>query len=181
MTNRSAAARYAKALLDVSRMESDPQAVGRDLEGFVSLVTGHPLLARAIVNPAIPAERKAALVRALLSRVAVDPIVGKLLVLLAERDRLALLPDLLEDYRRRLMDFLNVVQAEVTSAVPLSADAARAIERAIAERTGRTVAMTAHVDAAVIGGIVTRIGSLVYDGSVKRQLEKMRDALTGTT
>jgi F-type H+-transporting ATPase subunit delta len=181
VTNRSSAARYAKALLDVSRKESDPQAVGRDLQGFVSLVTGHPQLARAVVNPAIPAERKAALVHALASRAAVDPIVRKLVVLLAERDRLVLLPDLLEDYRRRLMDFLNVVQAEVTSAVPLSADAVQAIERAIAERTGRTVAMTARVDAAVIGGVVTRIGSVVYDGSVKRQLEKMRDALTSTT
>jgi F-type H+-transporting ATPase subunit delta len=181
MTNRSSAARYAKALLDVSRKEGDPQAAGLDLEAFVSLTTSHAELARVLVNPAIPVHRKTALVGELLARTPVGPIVGKLLLLLAERDRLVLLPDLVEEYRRRLMDFQNIVQARVTSAAPLPAGAAQAIERAIAERTGRRVAMTTRVDPGLIGGVVTRIGSLVYDGSVKRQLEKIKDTLTSAT
>lgn len=181
MTNRSSAARYAKALLDVGRKEGDPQAVERDLAAFVSLADGHPQLARALVNPAIPVQRKTALVGELLARVPVSPILGKLLLLLAGRDRLVLLPDLLEDYRRRLMDFQNIVRAEVTSAVPLPPGAAQAIERAIAARTGRAVAMTTRVDPDVLGGVVTRIGSVVYDGSVKRQLEKLKDTLTSAT
>ena len=181
MTNRSSAARYARALLDVSRKEGDPEASGRELGAFVSLVRGNADLERVLVNPAVPVQRKSALVKQLLPRLATGPIVGKLLVLLADRDRLVLLPDLQDEYQRRLMDFLNVVQAEVTSAVPLPADAVQAIQRAIAERTGRTVALTARVDAGLIGGVVTRIGSVVYDGSVKRQLEKMKDALTSTT
>jgi len=181
MTNRSSAARYAKALLDVSRKEGDPEAAGRDLEAFVSLARGHAQLERALVNPAIPVQRKTALVGELLARVPVGPIVGKLLLLLAGRDRLVLLPDLLEEYRRRLMEFQNVVQAQVTSAVPLPGDAAKGIERAIAARTGRRVVMTSRVDGAIIGGVVTRIGSVVYDGSVRRQLEKMRDTLTSAT
>jgi F-type H+-transporting ATPase subunit delta len=181
VTNRSSAARYARALLDVSRKEGDPQACDRDLEAFVSMVRANPQLERAFLNPAIPAQKKSALVSELLSRMALSQPVAKLLALLAARDRLVLLPDLLDEYRRRLMDHLNIVQAEVTSAVPLSADAVQAIERAIAEKTGRQVAMTSRVDAGLIGGVVTRIGSLVYDGSVKRQLEKMKDALTSTT
>jgi F-type H+-transporting ATPase subunit delta len=180
VTNRSSAARYARALLDVSRKEGDPQASGRELEAFVSLVRDNADLERVLVNPAVPVQRKSALVKQLLPRLATGPIVGKLLVLLADRDRLVLLSDLHDEYQRRLMDFLNVVQAEVTSAAPLPADAVQAIQRAIAERTGRTVALTARVDAALIGGVVTRIGSVVYDGSVKRQLEKMKDALTST-
>jgi len=79
------------------------------------------------------------------------------------------------------MDFQNIVQAEMTSAVPLPADTVQAIERAVAERTGRTVSMTAGVDESLLGGVVTRIGSVVYDGSVRRQLEKMKDALTSAT
>jgi F-type H+-transporting ATPase subunit delta len=181
MTNRSSAARYAKALLDVSRKEGDPLAAERDLQGFASLTAGNEQLARVLVNPAIPAPRKTALVRELLERTPVGTIVGKLIVLLAERDRLVLIPDLLDEYRKRLMDFQNIVQAEVTSAVPLPPDAVRAIERAVAERTGRKVAMTSRVDPGVIGGVVTRIGSVVYDGSVKRQLEKMKDTLTSAT
>jgi F-type H+-transporting ATPase subunit delta len=181
MTNRSSAARYARALLDVSRKEGDPQAAHRDLEAFVSLVAGNAELQRVLMNPAIPAQRKSALVKELLARLQPGPVVAKMLAMLADRDRLVLLPDLLDEYRRRLMEFMNVVQAEVTSAVPLPPDAVESIKRAIAERTGRSVALTARVDAALIGGVVTRIGSLVYDGSVKRQLEKMKDALTSTT
>jgi len=181
VTNRSSAARYAKALLDVSRKEGDPEAAGRDLEAFVSLARGRAQLARALLSPAIPVQRKSALVGELLALAPVGPIVGKLLLLLAQRDRLVLLPDLLEEYGRRLMEFQNVVQAEVTSAVPLPSDAAQAIERAIAARTGRRVVMTSRVDPSVIGGVVTRIGSVVYDGSVRRQLEKMRDTLTSAT
>jgi F-type H+-transporting ATPase subunit delta len=181
MSNRSSAARYAKALLDVSRQEGDPQAAGRDLAAFVSLTAGHDQLARALVNPAIPAARKAALVAELATRLGTGPIVKKLVVLLAGRDRLVLLRDLLEEYRDRLLDFQNVVRAEVTSAVALPAGAAEAIGGAIERRTGRRVSMTSRVDATLIGGVVTRIGSVVYDGSVKRQLEKMKDVLTGTT
>jgi F-type H+-transporting ATPase subunit delta len=181
MTNRSSATRYARALLDVSRKEGDPQAVDRDLEAFAAMVRGTPELERALVNPAIPVQKKSALVADLLARMPVAPTLAKLLGLLAGRDRLVLLPDLFLEYRRRLMDHLNIVQAEVTSAVPLPADAVQAIERAIAEKTGRTVALTSRVDGSLIGGVVTRIGSVVYDGSVKRQLEKMKDALTSTT
>jgi len=181
MTNRSSAARYAKALLDVSRREGDPQAVERDLAAFVSLTEGHPQLARALINPAVPAQRKTALVDELLKRSPVQPVLGKLLHLLAGRDRLVLLPDMLEEYRRRLMDLQGIVRAEVTSAVPLRAGAAQAIERALAARTGRTVAMTTRVDPGILGGAVARIGSVVYDGSVKRQLEKMKDSLTSAT
>jgi F-type H+-transporting ATPase subunit delta len=181
VTNRSSAARYAKALLEVSRREGDPQAVERGLASFVSLTDGHPQLARALVNPAIPAQRKTALVDELLKRSPVQPVLGKLLHLLAGRDRLVLLPDLLEAYRRRLMDLQGVVRAEVTTAVPLPAGAAQAIENALAARTGRTVAMKTRVDPAILGGVVTQMGSVVYDGSVKRQLEKMKDTLTSAT
>jgi F-type H+-transporting ATPase subunit delta len=178
MTNRSAAARYARALLDVGRQEGDPQAIERELASFVGLVAGHDQLARALVNPAIPVPRKVAIVSELVSRTAVSPVLGKLLTLLASRDRLVLLADLLDDYRRRLMVLQGVVQAEVTTAVPLAPERAKAVEQAIVKVTGRTVAMSTRVDQAILGGVVTRIGSVVYDGSVRRQLEKMKDVFT---
>jgi F-type H+-transporting ATPase subunit delta len=178
LTYRTVAARYARALLDVARREGDPRAAENEVASFAALLQGHETLAQVLTNPAIPAQKKAGLVRELAARAGVSPIVAKLLVLLAERDRLVLLPDLLDEYRRRLQDFLNVVRAEVVTAVPLPGDRVEALERALAAMTGRTVSMTASVDPALIGGVVTRIGSVVYDGSVKRQLEKMRETLT---
>ena len=88
-----------------------------------------------------------------------------------------LLPDLLETYRARLLDHQNVVRAEVTTAAPLAADRAKAIERSLAQATGRTVALTTRVAPEMIGGLVARVGSTVYDGSVTTQLEKMRQRL----
>jgi F-type H+-transporting ATPase subunit delta len=134
-----------------------------------------------LTNPAIAAAKKAALVKELVQRARLSVILGRLLVLLAERDRLVLLPDLLDEYRRRLLDVMNVVRAEVVTAVPLPQDRVIALEQALAAMTGRTVSMDARVDPGIIGGVVAKIGSIVYDGSVKRQLEKMRETLTQAT
>jgi F-type H+-transporting ATPase subunit delta len=175
---RSSAARYARALLDVARKEADPRAIEGELASFVALVERNATLHHVLTNPAVPAPRKAALVKELVDRGGLSQIVGRLLGLLAERDRMVLLPDLLDEYRRRLLDLLNVVRAEVVTAVPLPPDRVPALEKALAAMTGQTVSMSARVDRSIIGGVVTKIGSVVYDGSVKRQLEKMRETLT---
>lgn len=178
MSNRSSATRYTRALLDVSRVEGDPQAAERDLTAFVSLVGSHETLARVLTSPGVPVTRKSALVAQLLDRMELSGPVARILSLLAQRDRLVLLPDLLDEYSRRLMDYQQVIRADVTSAVALPADRAEALRKTIAEKTGRTVTMTTAVDPGLIGGIVTRIGSVVYDGSVRRQLERIRETLT---
>jgi len=177
VTKRTAAARYARAMFDVAVKEADPQAVERELASFAELVREHALLATVLANPAVPAPRKRALVEQLSERAALSATVSRLLCLLAARDRLALLEGVLEEYRRRLFDHQRVVRAEVTSAVPLDAAQVAALGQALARVTGRQVQMTAAVDSALLGGAVTRIGSMVYDGSVKRQLERLRDAL----
>jgi F-type H+-transporting ATPase subunit delta len=131
-----------------------------------------------LVNPAVPVPRKRATVAELAARVNLSPMVGKLLLLLADRDRLVLLPDLLAAYRERLLDHLQIVRAEVTTAVPLPVDRVKAVEQSLAHVTGRTVMLDARVDPAIVGGVVARVGSTVYDGSIVAQLAKMKKALT---
>ena len=181
MTNRAAAVRYARALFDVAVKEADPRAVERELAAFVELVQGHELLGKVLANPAVPAPRKQAVVEQLAARAGLSAIVSRLLRLLARRDRLVLLADLLEEYRRRVLDYQNIVRAEVTTAVPLDADHVAALGQAFARVTGRQVQVTAGVDPAVLGGVVARVGSMVYDGSVRRHLERLRKALTEGT
>jgi F-type H+-transporting ATPase subunit delta len=105
-------------------------------------------------------------------------VVGKLLTLLADRDRLALLPEIATAYQDRLMSHANVVRAEVVTAIGLPADRVAALQQGLAAATGRQVQLETRVDPSIIGGAITRIGSMVYDGSVTRQLEKMKEALT---
>ena len=176
MTNRTAANRYARALLDVAVAEgADLQAIERQLAEFVGLFADHPTLAKVLLNPAIPVQRKRAAVDELIRRAKPVPMLAKLLVLLASRDRLVLLPELLAAYRERLLDHLKVVRAEVTTAVTLPPDRAKAVEQSLARMTGRTVTLATRVDAAIIGGVVARIGSTVYDGSVATQLRKIKE------
>lgn len=179
MTNKTAALRYARALLDVGIKErADLERIERDLAAFTALFAEHPTLAKVLLNPAVPVQRKRAAVIALTTRMNPSPIVGRLLALLAERDRLVLLPDLLASYRDRLLDHRHVVRAELTTATPLDASRSAAIERQLAQASGRTVTLETRIDPAIIGGVVARIGSTVYDGSLARQLEKMRERLT---
>ena len=115
MTNKTAAIRYARALLDVAVKEKgDLQRIEEELAAFVDLFTQHPTLEKVLLNPVVPVGRKQAAVAELTSRLKTSSILGKLIALLAERDRLVLLPDLLASYRERLLDYQNVVRAEVT-------------------------------------------------------------------
>ncbi len=178
MTNTTAANRYARALLDVAVKEKvDLQQIERELREFVGLFEQNPALAKAMYNPAVPVPRKRGVMTELTAKAKTQPTLAKLLTLLAERDRLMLLPDVASAYSDRLLDHMKVVRAEVTSAVPLADDRTKAIQQSLANVTGRTVVLTTRVDPAIIGGVVARIGSTVYDGSVTRQLEKMKERL----
>ena len=176
MTNRTAGTRYARALLDVAVKEkTDLDQVGRELASIVDLFTQHKALAQVMLNPVVPVPRKRAAMEALTTQAQVMPMVAKLLGLLAERDRLVLLPDLLQAYRDRLLDYRNIVRAEITTTTAIAPDRAKAIEASLARATGRTVTLSMKIDPAIIGGVVTRIGSTIYDGSVMRQLQKMKE------
>jgi F-type H+-transporting ATPase subunit delta len=177
MSMRASAARYARALLDVAIKESDPERAEQELAAFDDLVGQNHELQRTFANPVVAAADKRAVVQQLLDRLTPTTPAGKLVLLLATRGRLALLPDLLEVYRERLMEHRNVLSAEVTTAVPLSKERAAQLQQRLADATGRVVTMTSKVDASIIGGVVTRIGSTVYDGSVATQLAKVRERL----
>ena len=179
MTSRAAASRYARALFDVTLKEgADVEKVQRELDQFVSLFRSHEVLSQTLGNPAIPASKKVAVVKALLDRAgSVSPTLAKLILLLAERDRLILLPDVLRTYRERLMDHQKVVRGEVTTAIALPPDKLRALEQGLQQATGRRVVLKSRVDPSIIGGVITRLGSTVYDGSVTTQLQKMKQSL----
>jgi len=181
VTNRAAAARYARALFDVVLKESDVAAVERELAAFVDLIAGHDLLSKVLANPAVPAPRKQAVVEQIAARASLQAPLAKLLALLAARDRLGLLADVRDEYRQCFLDHQKIIRAEVTTAVPLPPDRVEALQLAFSGITGRTVLVSASVDPAVIGGVVARLGSTVYDGSVRRHLERLREALTGGT
>jgi F-type H+-transporting ATPase subunit delta len=178
VTNRTAATRYARALLDVALQEqANLTTIESQLGELATLFTQNEGLRKALLNPAVPVPRKRAAVAEIIAKAGVLPIVGKTLALLAERDRLVLVPDVADAFRDRVQDMRNVVRAEVTTTEPLSAERLQAIQRSLAAATGRTVNITSRVDPAILGGMVARVGSTVFDASVTNHLQRIRQRL----
>ena len=179
MTAGAAAGRYARALFDVVLKEGgDVEKVQADFQQFVDLFAQHPVLATTLGNPAIPASKKQAVAKALIERAGtISPVVGKMILLLAERDRMMILPEIARSYRERVMDHQKIIRGQVTTAIALPPDKLRALEQGLQAATGRKVVLETKVDPSIIGGVITRLGSTVYDGSVTTQLQKMKQSL----
>lgn len=179
MTARGSANRFARALFDVAFKENaDLDAIEQQLSGLSSLVASHSSLQRALMNPSVPAAKKRAVLEALFQQGGQPhPILAKLLALLADSDRLTLLPELAPAFERRLMDHRRVVRAELSTAVEIPGDRVEELRSGLARATGRDVQIETRVDPALIGGAVARIGSTVYDGSVTTQLRKLKQSL----
>ena len=177
MSLRTSANRYAKALFDVALEEkADLAQVDRDLEAVVAMMQASPELAAASNRGLSDATRKS-LIEAVSKAMTLTTPVTKMLVLLAQDRKLSYLPDLAAAFRERLLAHQNIVRAEVTSAAPLSPEKTRALEESLSKVTGKKVELSVSVDPELLGGVVAKIGSTVYDGSVKTQLQRMRQEL----
>lgn len=165
-------------MLDVARKEqADLSQIDANLTGVVALLRQNPALEKVLFSPAIPVARKRGVITELLPHLALEPIVAKILLVLTGRDRLVLLPDLLASFQERVMELQNVVRANVTTAIPLDEARTKAVEEGLARATGRTVVLSTRVDPGILGGIVARVGSVVYDASVATHLQRIRHRL----
>lgn len=178
MTPRSLARRYATALFDVVKKSGAVEAAGRDLAGMAELIAGHEPLRKILQSAGVPVQKKRAVLEAILA--ASGPVSGearRLLLLLADRDRLGLVPEIAAVFAERAMAARRVMPADIVTAVPLGDARRAAVAHALSRASGCEVTVHERVDPAIIGGIIARVGSVVYDGSVTRQLEKMRQRL----
>lgn len=178
MTRGSLARRYAAALFDVVRVKGDLENAGRELSDFSALIAGHDQLRKVFETPGVPAQKKRGVVEALLAQSGgVSPEVTRLLLLLADRDRLALVAEVSAAFEARVLTARRIVRAEVVTSEPLGDDRRAGLARALGQAAGAEVRMTERVDPSIVGGVIARVGSVVYDGSITRQLERMRQRL----
>ena len=173
----SIARRYAKALFEIGVAEGNYERLGTELEDLASAFASSPDLRVALQNPVIKASEKQKLLQAILPRVAPSPSLQRFARLLLDRGRIGIVRAAARAYRELADQQMGQVRASVTSAAPLAAPELERVRRALETRTGRKVIIAASVDAALIGGLVARVGDLVLDGSVRTQLEEMRRRL----
>jgi len=178
MTARALGRQYANALFDAARKNGQLGRVRQDVASFTELLDAHDELRRVLGNPAVRPTEKAALVEALIVALGGSSDEWKrLLLLLAERDRLGSLNDVIAAFNERTMAVDGIVRAEITTANALDDASKLALSGALSRALDREVRMTERVDPAIIGGIVAKVGSVVFDGSVTRQIERLRERL----
>jgi len=177
MAAGSISRRYARALFSIGVDRGTFEQLGKELEDVAALWTGSAELRDALANPVFKASEKRAVLQSLLPRVAPTPDVQKFVLLLLERRRLVAVPHIARAYREMADEHTGRVRAHVTSAQPLGPAELERVRQSLARRTGKQVILEASVDAALIGGVVARVGDLVLDGSVRTQLGTLRDKL----
>jgi F-type H+-transporting ATPase subunit delta len=178
MSLRTVTRRYAGALFDVAKKKGTLNEVERQMHTVGELLDRHAELRRVLETPAVPSPKKRAILEALLERATdINGEVRELLRMLADRDRLASFAEISAAFADRLRKERHVLRAEIVTAVPLPETQRASLGAALRRATGSELTMTERVDPSIIGGVVARVGSLVFDGSVSRQLERMKQRL----
>lgn len=179
MSIETVARRYATALADVVTKAGDADIVKSELAVFGQLVAGNADLSAVFNNPAIPHTNKENLLAELLKRAKPSKTTSNFLRVLLRNGRLGELTEINERFAAVLDDRRGIVPAEVISARELPDAERKEFETTLEKLTGKDMQITFVVDPEIIGGAVTRIGSNVYDGSVKTKLENLRQQLIG--
>ena len=175
----SVASTYARAFADVvfsAHLDAN-RAVG-GLRRIAGLLDESVDLKRVWENPAVPADQKRNLLDAIVRREGIEPHVRNLIAVLIDHRRMQFLGRIVEQLKRELDARMGLAEAHITSARELGDAEKRSLEAQIEKVTGKKVHAQFGLDASLLGGAVVRVGSTIYDGSVKGQLEKIREAIS---
>jgi F-type H+-transporting ATPase subunit delta len=176
---QAVARRYATALADVVTARAEAREVQDELRAWAELMASNPTLLEVFRNPTVPYESKHKVLSALIARARVRPTTANFLQVLLRNHRLADLSEINRSFARELDERAGLVSAHVTTARPLPPKEQEALHARLAQMTGRKVRLQFAVNEELLGGIVTRIGSTVYDGSVRTRLQQIKQRMAG--
>lgn len=171
------ARRYAKALMLIGSEDGKIDDYRESLNAFLSLLDREQQLAQVIGNPVYSTANRRNVLEAVLEKMEAPKVIQVFLLLLFDKGRIHFLPGILEYYNKLADEAQGIVRADLTSAAELSSEMYEQIRAALSKLTGKEVLLEARQDKSLIGGIVTRIGDFVLDGSVRTQLQNMRESL----
>jgi F-type H+-transporting ATPase subunit delta len=171
--------RYATAFLEVvTAARLDTAAIDRQFADFLATWDGSDELRTFFVNPAIPALQKVAILDKLNAKLGLRKELRNLIAVLIDNNRIGHVAEVATSYRQLLQEHLGIKPAEISTARELSAQERAELVAEVARLAGTKIDATFKLDPKMIGGAVVRIGSTVYDGSVRGRLERLKEALT---
>jgi F-type H+-transporting ATPase subunit delta len=170
--------RYAHAFASVTAASHlDTAAVQQQLRDFSGTVAGSHDLREVLMNPSIANEQKLKVIDAIAPRIGMFPQVRNFVAVIVEHQRLDVLDEILSEYHNVVDEQLNLADADITTVHPLNDQDRAELEAQVAKLVGTSVRATYHQDATLLGGAVVRIGSTVYDGSIRAQLQQLKQKL----
>ena len=177
MKNFAIARRYAKALLLIGKEDGQVETYRQELEDFSALVQKEAVLGQAISNPLYNAEGRKKVLESVIEKLALSRVMKSFLTLLFDKGRFVYLSSINDFYQKLADELKGIARASLVSATALSSETVDKIRNTLSEKTGKDIILEVEQDPGLIGGIVTRIGDLVLDGSIKTQLLNMRESL----
>ncbi|MEW5806912.1 MAG: ATP synthase F1 subunit delta [Acidobacteriota bacterium] len=179
MENRSTARKYARVLIKMAASNAELDRLESELQSARMVMESSAKTRKFFLTPMGGKKRKIAAIGEICRLAKLSVPVERFLYILVENDRLSLLGDIVRALRELRDERNNLATVEVTSAQELNADFRESIEKIFSSITGKNARLDAKVDTSLIGGIVARVGSTVYDGAIKGQLMRMKRKLLG--
>ena len=177
MKNLAIARRYAKALLLIGKEDNQIDTYRQELEDFSALIEKEGTLGQAINNPLYNADGRKKILESVIEKLALSRVMKSFLTLLFDKGRFVYLSSINDFYQKLADELKGIARASLVSATELSSEAVDKIRNTLSDKTGKDIILEVEQDPGLIGGIVTRIGDLVLDGSIKTQLLNMRESL----
>ncbi|HYL68379.1 MAG TPA: ATP synthase F1 subunit delta [Candidatus Limnocylindria bacterium] len=171
------AQRYAAALADVAMEHRSAETVKRDLAAFVELFFTSTDLRNALESPAVNREVKVKVITTIAGKMGLNEAVQNFICLVVDHRRTEMLREMVEAFGEELNKRLGIEEAEVTSARELSVAEKKVLTGVLERRTGKKIEARFREDSALLGGAIVRLGSTIYDGSVREQLNRLRERL----
>lgn len=169
--------RYARAFFDIAGEEQKLEQYYNELHQFSSVIAQNKDLGGFLANPIFEQESKKKVLEKIIGKLSLSPMTINFLKLLIDKKRIDVLPDIETCYRQLMDETLKTVRVTVKTAFPLSGEMQSYITSSLKKMTGRTVDVTVENDKNLLGGIVIGVGDTLYDGSIKNQLNNMRNLL----
>ena len=179
MSVATIARRYATALAEVVTAHNEAREVQEELSAWHEMMRANETLDEVFRNPTIGIEQKRRVLDALIARTRPRPTTVNFLKLLVQNHRLTNLGEINERFAQELDRRAQIVSAQVTTARPLPREEQERLRARLTELTKSRVRLDFETDESIIGGVVTRIGSTVYDGSVRNQLQEIKEKMIG--
>jgi F-type H+-transporting ATPase subunit delta len=173
MSIQTIARRYATALAEVALDRNEETLVSQEINAWAELIESNSLLREVFANPTIPYDQKTRVLEELISRTRIAETSASFLRVLLRNQRLAELKYIAERLGQVLDERHGIVGANVTTARPIPEDLKTALREALSAKTGRNVRLSFTTDESIIGGVVTQIGSTIFDGSVQGHLDRL--------